>query len=105
MACEPTFLDAARDVLLNPRVLFKVLSDSMEKEDRGRKLHEYRSINCFQEYVLVSQHRMLVEHYSRQSDGTWTLKIRPEGETLRLSCAPVEIPVAALYRRVKLPAP
>ena len=60
-------------MLVNPCIIFEVLSKSTEAEDRGDKFIEYRSIPSFQEYVLISQHRVLVEHYTRQPDGKWTL--------------------------------
>lgn len=104
LACEPAFFDAVEDMLMNPCVVFEVLSDSTEAHDRGKKFALYRSIPSFQEYVLVSQHQMLVEHYTRQADGTWNLKILPAGATLRLNCASVEIPVRALYAKVRVDA-
>lgn len=104
IACEPQFLDPTEDVLLNPCVIFEVLSDSTEATDRGKKFHEYRSIPSFKEYVLVSQHRILVEHYARQTNGSWNLQILPAGEKLCLTCAPVEIAIVDLYERVKFPA-
>ncbi len=105
IACKPTYFDASRDLLVNPCVLFEVLSSSTEATDRGDKFVEYRSIPSFQEYVLISQRRILVEHYTRQADGDWNLKILPAGETLRLSCAPVEIVVSELYLWVEFPVP
>lgn len=100
IACEPAFLDENEDVLKNPCVIFEVLSKSTEAEDRGDKFKDYRSISSFQEYVLIGQQTVLVEHYTRQPNGTWNLELLPAGETLRLSCAPLEISVQDLYKRV-----
>lgn len=70
---EPQFYDERRDILTNPTVVFEVLSPSTEAYDRGEKFLRYRTqIETLREYVLVSQHRPLVEHYVRQSDGTWS---------------------------------
>lgn len=101
VACEPAFQDSAEDVLVNPCVIFEVLSKTTEAEDRGDKFDEYRSIPSFREYVLIWQKKVLVEHYSRQADGKWSLALLPAGETLRLCCAPVEIAVVDLYARVR----
>lgn len=103
LACDPVFQDAAEDVLLNPCVLFEVLSDSTQVFDRVEKFQEYRSIPSFVEYVLISQHRVMVEHYTRQPDGSWNMHFLPDGETLRLRCAPVSIPVSELYQRLMPP--
>jgi len=47
--------------------------------------------------VLVSQHEVLVEHFVRQDDGSWNLRVLRAGQRLRLTGAPVEIPVGDLY--------
>ncbi|NBC49892.1 MAG: Uma2 family endonuclease [Gammaproteobacteria bacterium] len=70
---EQQFHDARRDLLLNPSLIGEVLSDSTEGYDRGEKFALYRHIPSLQEYLLVSQHRPLVELYTRGSDGRWVL--------------------------------
>lgn len=100
IACEPAFRDDKEDVLINPCVIFEVLSSSTEAEDRGDKFKDYRSIASVQDYVIVQQKTVMVEHYTRQTNGTWNLALLPAGETLRLSCAPVEIAVTDLYSRI-----
>jgi Uma2 family endonuclease len=70
---EPQFYDERRDILTNPTVIFEVLSPSTEAYDRDEKFLRYRTqIEALREYVLVSQHRSLVEHYVRQPDGSWS---------------------------------
>ncbi len=44
-----------RDILLNPTVVFEVLSPSTEQYDRGKKLHNYLTIPSLQDYLLVAQ--------------------------------------------------
>ena len=69
---EAQFHDEQGDVLLNPTVIFEVLSPSTEKYDRGEKFRRYRTqIETLQDYVLVSQDQMRVEHHHRERDGTW----------------------------------
>ena len=73
--CEPSrFLDNQFDTLLNPTVLFEILSDSTEKYDRSAKSSQYRKIDSLQEYVLVSQTAPQVEVYQRLPDGDWKLR-------------------------------
>ncbi len=57
----------------------------------------YTSIPSLIDYVLVSQHEVLVEHFVRQEDGTWNLRVLRTGQTLRLSGVAIEIPVEDLY--------
>ena len=97
VVCGAQFTDETRDTLVNPAVIFEILSDSTEGYDRGRKFDNYRSIQFLQDYVLVSQHAILIEHFVRQEDGTWNLRVLRTGQKLRLTGAPVELPVADLY--------
>ncbi len=70
---EHQFQDGRRDVLLNPSLIVEVLSDSTEAYDRGKKFAIYRQIPSLREYLLVSQHQVQVELFSRGDDGRWTL--------------------------------
>jgi Uma2 family endonuclease len=73
---EARFHDQQGDVLLNPTVIFEVLSPSTEKYDRGEKFRRYSTqIESLKDYVLVSQDQMRIEHHHRESDGTWTLNV------------------------------
>jgi len=69
---EPEYHDEFRDIILNPTVIIEVLSESTEAFDRSEKFHRYQLWNpTLTDYILVSQHKPLVEHYIRQSDGSW----------------------------------
>src|SRR5437667_3522429 len=69
---EAVFHDEHGDVLLNPTVIFEVLSPSTEKYDRGEKFRRYRTeIESLQDYVLVSHNQLRVEHHHCDADGTW----------------------------------
>jgi Uma2 family endonuclease len=103
--CEdPTFQPGTDDCLTNPKIIFEILSPSTERYDRGMKFDHYRSLESLQEYLLVSQDRMLVEHYTRQPDGQW-LFCTWEGPSavLALQSVSATLSVAALYRGVVLP--
>lgn len=101
---EPHFHDRHGDVLLNPTVIFEVLSPSTETYDRGEKFARYRGqISSLQDYVLVSQDRARIESYSRQSDDTWLLTEVSglEGE-LFLASIDCRIPLADVYSHTKV---
>ncbi len=69
---EPEYHDKHRDVVLNPRVIIEVLSESTAEFDRTDKFHRYNICNpTLTDYVLVSQDKCLVEHFIKQSDGAW----------------------------------
>jgi Uma2 family endonuclease len=97
---EPQFHDARGDVLLNPTVVFEVLSPSTEKYDRGEKFLRYRTeIESLKDYVLVSQDRVRIEQYHREDDNTWSLvEITRANEALVLDSIECSIPVVEIYR-------
>jgi Uma2 family endonuclease len=101
VTCErPRFEDDQLDTLLNPQVIFEVLSDSTEDYDRGTKFKNYRSIPSLLDYVLVSQGEVLVEHFVRQGDGAWILRERRAGEALEIVSIGCTIAVEELYLKV-----
>ena len=72
--CGPiSFGDNRQDTVTNPVVLIEVLSPSTENYDRGRKFEHYRTIDTLQEYVVVAQDRVHIEHYVRQDNNRWVL--------------------------------
>lgn len=92
--------DKTLDTLLNPRVLVEVLSESSEAYDRGKKFEQYRSIPSFTEYVLVAQDQVLIEHFSRQADGSWVLREARAGGTIELASIGCALQVDDVYRKV-----
>ena len=73
---EPKLLaESFQDNLINPRVIFEVLSPSTEAYDRGDKFEQYRKIPSFTDYVLVAQDQVRVEHYQRREDGAWVSQV------------------------------
>lgn len=82
---RPELEGAARDTLLNPTVLIEVLSPTTEAYDRGKKFELYRSIASLRDYLLVSSTEILVEHFVRQEDGAWLLRVHRAGERVALS--------------------
>lgn len=102
---EPLFHDRQRDVLLNPRVIFEVLSPSTERYDRGKKFMRYCSaIETLTDYVLVSQDMPVLEHLERQADGRWLHAfVRGLPERLYLTSIDCEVHLSEIYDRVEFP--
>jgi Uma2 family endonuclease len=98
---KPLMLDDHDDVLLNPKLIVEVLSKSTEAHDRGLKFVQYRMIESFEEYVLVSQAEPRVERFRRQPGGQWVLS-----DTVGLDAVVVleslecQILMAEIYRNV-----
>ncbi len=100
---EERFLDKEFDTLLNPVVIFEVLSDSTEKYDKGKKFDLYDGIESLREYVLVASDRVRIDHYTRHADGNWLLKIRRKlDDTIKLEAIECELRVTDIYLKVKV---
>ena len=100
---EPRFEDDVFDTLLNPILLVEVLSPSTEAFDRGEKFAHYRHLASLQEYVLVAQDQMLVEHYRRQEKQWILTDFRTRAEMLSLPSIHCELPLQDIYERVTFP--
>jgi len=98
---ERKFLDEKRDTLLNPNLIVEVLSPTTEAYDRGRKFSHYRALESLQEYVLVSQDRIQVECFKRQSAGQWLLTAASSLEdAVCLDSVGCTIPLTDIYEDV-----
>jgi Uma2 family endonuclease len=98
---EPLFIDEVLDTLLNPTALIEVLSPSTEAYDRGGKFELYRTIESFQEYLLVAQDRPRVEHYARQADGGWLLRDLADIQaSLHLNLIHCTLTLAEIYAKI-----
>src|SRR5258708_5788965 len=65
---DQRFADDQEDTLLNPLVIFEVLSDSTEAYDRGKKFENYRQIPTCRQYLLVSKKEPRIEHLIGQTN-------------------------------------
>jgi Uma2 family endonuclease len=99
---EPQYLDEHRDVVLNPKVIVEILSESTEAFDRGGKFTRYQEYNpTLSDYVLVSQDQPQIEHYHREKDGTWKYQ-RHRGlkAMIKLTSVKCVLKSKEVYRRV-----
>jgi Uma2 family endonuclease len=100
---EPQFHDAKKDVLTNPQVIFEVLSPSTEIYDRTTKFQRYRMGNeTLTDYILVSQDKAFVEHFTKQADGSWLYRSFSEmTEVLRIETVDCDLILSEIYDRVE----
>ena len=98
IACgTPRFEDEAEDTLLDPLVVFEVLSASTEAYDRGEKFEAYQSVPSLADYVLVATSHARVDHFRRQDDGSWVLRSYGPGERIHLASCGCEIAIDEVY--------
>lgn len=97
----PEFEDDHIDTLLNPQVLFEVLSRSTEVYDRGKKFEHYQQLPSLTDYILVSQYSARVERFTRQSDDQWLLWSTSDmDDSLEIASIDCKIPLAEIYARI-----
>jgi len=101
---ERRFDDTQRDTLLNPALIVEVLSASTEAYDRGDKFDHFRRLETLQEYVMIAQDKVRVEHYVRHEDHWRFTVIGDLSGTLRLPSINCEVPLREIYDQVEFPA-
>ena len=99
---EPKFEDSFLDTLLNPAIIIEVLSDSTEAYDRGGKFAHYRRLSSLQEYLLIAQYGICVEHYSRQDERWLLTEMSDSTGTLRLDSIDCTLSLVDIYDKVEI---
>ncbi|HAC62107.1 MAG TPA: hypothetical protein DCF68_00875 [Cyanothece sp. UBA12306] len=93
--------EGRKDTIINPLIVAEVLSDSTKKYDLGDKFTAYRTIATFQEYILINQDKMYVQHYYKTEPNKWIFS-EYEGEDAILSLASIafQIKLKEIYNKV-----
>lgn len=89
--------------LTNPNLIVEVLSDSTEKFDRGDKFKEYKSIETFSEYLLVSSTSVGTTLFQKHNGRFWLQSDYSAGEYFHLNTLDIDIGVDELYVGVEFP--
>lgn len=102
VVCDtPRFEDDVFDTLINPHLVVEVLSTSTQNYDRGEKFERYQQLESLQEYILISQDQVQVEHYRRQGK-QWVLSTLGTLEgVLPLVSINAALPLTQIYRFVE----
>ena len=100
---DPEFLNNDEWNLLNPTVIFEVLSPSTKNYDRGEKFRLYRDIPTLKEYVLVDPEAIIIEAYSVNKQDLWQLKeYKDINETLELNSIQVMLALTEIYEGTRI---
>lgn len=108
--CPPEkYSEADPNSLINPALVVEVLSPTSEKKDREMKFEQYSLIPELRDYILVSQERILVEHFSRDHEKTsgdeWILRrYNRREDRLVLPNLDIEVPLEEIYEGLDLPS-
>jgi Uma2 family endonuclease len=96
------FADDEKDVLLNPLIVFEVLSKTTAGYDRGRKFHSYQTIESLQEFVLIAQDRYFVEHYRREGNGWLYTPVQGRDARAALPSVNIDLPLDEIYYQIDI---
>jgi len=99
LTCQPQDLSDNR-LARYPSLVMKVLSDSTEAYDRGKKLDQYLRMPSLQAYVIISQKRLFTGCYERKGD-FWSYRILDQpADILRLESLGWEMSLRAIYEDI-----
>ena len=87
--------------LTNPSLIVEVLSDSTEKFDRGDKFLEYKSIESFLEYLLISSTSIGATLFQQHTGRFWLQSDYSAGEFFHLNTLDIDVSVDELYQGVE----
>ncbi|HXB09851.1 MAG TPA: Uma2 family endonuclease [Puia sp.] len=98
---KPELTDDHFDTLLNPVVIFEILSPSTAAHDRKKKFAFYQQIPSFKEYILIDSTQLSIEVSRRQANGSWTHEASsdPHGQ-LRIESVGASLFHKEIYRNV-----
>ena len=95
------FEDEKQDTLLNPLVIFEVLSPSTADYDRGTKFELYRGLASLREYIVVAQENPFIERHVRQPNDAWLLtEVRGIEQSLAIEAFNCTLPLTEVYHGV-----
>lgn len=102
--------EGRNDTVMNACLIAEVLSKSTQdydraapaEADRSQKFLAYRTINNFQEYLLIDQYRVYVEHYLKTASHQWLLsEYSDRNIVLTLKAIDTKIKIADLYENIE----
>ena len=104
---EPKHLDEHKDVLLNPKALIEILSESTESFDRGKKFERLQRFNpTLTDYILISQDEPKIEHFHRESEDEWKYRCYVGMKaSVKIESIQCKLKAADVYRRIKFADP
>ncbi len=103
IACgDIEFAKNRNDTIINPIVIFEVLSESTMNYDRGAKFAAYKNISSLKDYILIDQYTCHVEYFHKNEAGKWSLdEFKNQNDTFKIKSLDIEIVLDTIYNRVK----
>ncbi len=101
MSCDPRDRTAVKFARY-PSLIAEVLSPSTEAYDRGGKFAQYRRLESFQEYVLLSSEDISVDIFRLNEKGKWELTPYIQGDEINFTSIDLRFPIEQLYEDITL---
>ncbi len=90
-----------KDTITNPCFIAEVLSRSTKNYDRSEKFAAYRTMSDFQEYLLIDQYRIYVEHHVKTAAHQWLFSEYDDPSiTLSFRTFEFQVQIADLYNNI-----
>ena len=102
---EPSFADPNSDLLLNPTIVFEIISRDTNSSDKTQKLESYLAMDSIKECVMLKEEEMRAEHYGRQNAKQWIYRIYNErDDVIALESVQTKISLSEIYAQIKFQA-
>lgn len=102
IAGKPEFYKHYKTAIMNPQVIIEVSPDSTEEFYREDKFSLYKTISTFQEYLLIDQNQIAIEHFYKTQPKHWQIdQFDAEDAEIELRSINVTLPIADIYDKVQ----
>lgn len=99
---EPELQDDKFDTLLNPFVIFEILSPSTSHMDKGRKFFFYQQIPSLKEYIMIDSLQPLIYVARKQNDDSWKHETIQRDKTgVLIETIGYELSFATIYEDIR----
>jgi Uma2 family endonuclease len=100
---KPLYWDDNQVLLINPIVIIEVLSKSTKKYDRTGKFTEYKTLESFQEYILIDQNKCYIETHFKEEPNVWKgTDFKNIDDSIYLKSIDCTISIADIYENITL---
>ena len=102
--CPIHFESDGEDALLNPVLVFEVLSEASEGRYRGELFRRFAAIPSLDKIVFVAPSEAFIERFERRKEGSWAVATFGPGESVALRGIELNLRVDEVYRGLSSPA-
>ncbi|MDJ0600435.1 MAG: Uma2 family endonuclease [Crocosphaera sp.] len=100
---DAIFNENRQDEIINPCLIFEVLSPSTSSYDRGDKFVYYRSIDYLKEYILIDQANYFIEHYTKTNNHQWLLQEYQDiNDVIKLNSINIDVKMSNIYENIAI---